>query len=531
MGIASVLAETERLRRELAARDEAIAQRDQAIADRDAKLVEQDAKIAALTISNEDLAMRLDLIRIKAASRQNQRYIPGKEPIPLPLGFPEPVPPPRLPQPEPVEPASEPPAPKARTPRVRRDLSQPSARPVRRLPCRIDPAAVCAKCSRPLKVFATELRYRIEWVPGHFETLEVARERCSCPDCPGQGVLVAPPPNFALPKAMCGNGLLARVLTDKFADRMPLNLQAERMKREGEEFDTATLSGWVLLAASLVERIALAVDNRLMKGSWLQADDTGLPVQDGTDGNLRKGRLWAVTDQQEVRYHFTDTKEGKNPKEFLKDFAGKLLLVDGGSEFNAAVASKGLLRAGCWSHLRTYFFDARHHHPIEAQLALGTLRDLFAIEAGLVGAKLDVRREVRDRDVRPLVQGFFDWIVGIRRTTRPTSILGEALTYAVNGRESFERFLDHPELPMHNNRSELCLRGPVVGRKAWLFAGSEGGAKAAATMFTLVGSCKMQGIDPWAYLADVLSRIREHPVNRIDELTPRGWRLAREGVE
>ena len=129
------------------------------------------------------------------------------------------------------------------------------------------------------------------------------------------------------------------------------------------------------------------------------------------------------------------------------------------------------------------------------------------------------------------MKGLFDWILALRPATRPTSSLGEALTYAVNGREYFERFLDHPELPMHNNRSELCLRGPVVGRKAWLFAGSEGGAKAAATLFTLVGSCMMQGIDPWAYLADVLSRIQAHPVNRIDELTPLQWRLAREGAK
>ena len=529
MGIASVLAENERLRAELAARDAVLAEREARLATHEAGLAERDAKIAALTISNEDLAMRLDLIRIKAAARQNQRYVEGPAPTPLPFAFAELVPPPRLPVAEPSEPAPEP-ASKPRTPRPRRDLSQPSKRPVRRIRCAIDPAAVCAKCQGAMKVFGTDTTYRIEWVPGHFQTLAVDRERCACPQCPKEGVFVAPPPTFALPKTLCGNGLLARVLTDKFADRIPLNLQVARMKREGEEFSTATLSGWVLLAASLLERIALAVDKRLMAGTWLQADDTGFPVQDGTDGNLRKGRLWAVTDQQEVRYHFTDTKEGKNVLAFLKDYAGKLLLVDAGSEFNAAVAGKGLLRAGCWSHLRTYFFDARHHHPVEARLALGTLRDLFAIERSLVGASLDVRREVRERDVRPLVNGFFDWVVGLSRTVRPTSILGDALRYAINGRETFERFLAHPELPMHNNRSELCLRGPVVGRKAWLFAGSEGGAKAAATMFTLVGSCAMQGIDPWAYLADVLSRINDHPVNRVDELTPLQWRLAKESV-
>ena len=534
MGIASILAENQRLRRDLVTKDSAHAA---ALAERDARLAEREAQIAALTVSNEDMAQRLDLLRIKASDRRNQRHTEDDTAvIPLPFVFNEPSPPPRLPQPEPVESVERPAVRAPRIPSKRRDLSQPSSRPTRKLRCAIDPAAACARCGGPLKVFAVAHNYRLEWVPGHFETLDIERERCACPACPSAGVLVAPPPSFALPKAMCGNGLLARVLVDKFADRIPLNLQAKRMAREGEEFSTTTLSDWVLHAAApgLLGRIAAAIDERLMRGAWLQADDTGYPVQDGTDGQLRKGRLWAVTDQAEVRYHFTDTKEGHNPASFLAKYAGKLLLVDGGSEFNLAVAQKGLLRAGCWSHLRTYFFDARHHHPREARLALGTLRDLFAIEAGLVAATLEDRRSVRDLDARPLVDGLYAWMLTLRTATRPTSLLGQALTYAINGREFFERFLDHPELPMHNNRSELAsrasaLRGPVCGRKQWLFAGSEGGAHAGATMFTLIESCAMQGIDPWAYLADVLSRIQEHPVSRIHELTPMNWRIAQEG--
>ena len=521
VGIASILAENQRLRRDLAAQAAALAERD-------AQVAERDAQIAVLTVSNEDMAHRLELLRIKASDRRNQRYTEDDAAvIPLPFVFVEPEPPPRLPRTEPAE--LEPP--KVRTPSKRRDLSQPSARPVRPLRCAIDPAAACVRCGGPLKVIGVAHNYRLEWVPGHFETLDIERERCVCPACPSAGVLVAPPPSFALPKAMCGNGLLARVLVEKFADRIPLNHQAKRMLRDGEEFSTTTLSDWVLHAAApgLLGRIAAAIAERLMRGAWLQADDTGYPVQDGIDGKLRKGRLWAVTDQQEVRYHFTDTKEGHNPASFLATYGGKLLLVDGGSEFNLAVAQKGLLRAGCWSHLRTYFFDARHQHPHEARLALGTIRDLFAIEAGLDGATLRDRQAVRDCDARPLVEGLYAWMVSIRNTARPTSQLGQALTYAINGREFFERFLAHPELPMHNNRSELCLRGPVCGRKQWLFAGSEGGAHAGATMFTLIESCAMQGIDPWVYLADVLSRIQEHPVNRIHELTPMNWRIAQEG--
>lgn len=535
MGIASVLAENERLRRKLAAREAVLAEREAALATRDALVAERDAQIAALTAANEDLAQRLELQRLKLSGRRNERHVEDAN-VPLPFVFSMPEPPPRLPSTEPAEaeaeakPAKIPPnrGPNGRP--ARRNLGERTDRPVRKVRCAIDPAAACARCGGALRVFATAHTHRLEWVPGHFEILDVERERCACPDCPSEGVLVAPPPNFALPRALCGNGLLARVLVDKFADRIPLNLQVQRMEREGETFSTATLSDWVLGGAALLKRIAVAIDARLLTGAWLQADDTGYPVQDGTDGKLRKGRLWAVTDQQEVRYHFTDTKEGENPARFLAEFQGKLLLVDGGSEFNLAVAQKGLLRAGCWSHLRRYFFDARHHHPREALLALGTFRDLFALEAGLVGAPLDVRREARNRDARPLVDGMFDWILSLRLQVRPTSLLGEALTYAVNGREFFTRFLDHPELPMHNNASELRLRGPVVGRKQWLFAGSEGGAHAGATMFSLVGSCMLQGIDPWVYLADVLTRLPDHPANRVHELTPLAWRLAREGA-
>ena len=531
MGIASVLEENERLRRELAQRDATLAQRDAALAQRDATLAQRDAEIAALKASNEELAQRLELQRLKLAGRRNERHV---EDANLPLPFAMPVPPPRSPTPETNAADAGEKAAANGGPHDRPVRQRPEARadrPVRKIACAIDPASGCERCGGSLTVIGTDRTYRIEWVPGHFETLEVERERCVCPSCPSQGVLVAPPPDFALPKSLCGNGLLARVLVDKFADRIPLNLQVTRFAREGETFSTATLSDWVRRATALLRRIANAVDARLLAGTWLQADDTGFPVQDGTDGTLRKGRLWAVTDQQEVRYHFTDTKAGTNPAAFLAGFTGKLLLVDGGSEFNLAVAEKGLLRAGCWSHLRRYFFDARHHHPREANLALGTFRDLFAIEASLMSAPLEVVREVRNRDARPLVEGLFEWITGLRLTVRPTSLLGEALGYALNGREFFTRFLDHPELPMHNNRSELALRGPVVGRKQWLFAGSEGGAQAAATMFTLVGSCMMQGIDPWEYLADVLTRIGSHPVNRVHELTPRAWRLAREGAD
>ena len=253
-----------------------------------------------------------------------------------------------------------------------------------------------------------------------------------------------------------------------------------------------------------------------------------MPVQDGGDGKLRKGRMWAFTDQDQVFYAFTGSKDGEHPARLLKGYQGRLLLVDGGSEFNQAVRELGLERAGCWSHLRTYFFKALSHHPDEAALALGTIRDLFMIERDIWGRDPGAILAERQARSRPLVDGFFDWVKGMSQITRPKSILGDALRYARNQESQLRLFLEHGELPIHNNLSELMLRQEVVGRKNWLFARSEGGAHAAATLYTLIGSCSLQGIDPWVYLRDVLDRLMDHPVSRIAELTPKRWRLAKE---
>jgi transposase len=541
MGIAAILDENQRLR-------DLLAERDAALVARDAALAEKDAAIESLKEINDSLAKRLELIRLKLVSRRNERFEDdGRGPEPLFPGAPPP--PPRRPEPETTplvdgadaSEASEPPAepvpsngpgskggPGQGKPRRRR-LAERDDLPTRRDKVAIDPSTTCAGCGKGVKVFADATTWRLEWVPGHFERIATTRERCACPSCPGQGVLVAPDP-FALPKALCGDGLLARVLVDKFGDHLALNRQATRMEREGETFSTTTLSAWVRGGAGILRSVADAVHGRLLRGPWLQIDDTGMPVQDGTDGALRKGRLWAVTDQQEVSFVFTGTKHGKHPAEFLEKFKGKLLLADRGSEFNQLVRDNGLERAGCWSHLRRYFFDARVHHPNEAGMALLTIRDLFAIEASVQGASAADVLAVRQRDSRPLVDGLFTWMERMGPHLRPKSSLGDAIAYALNGRASFRVFLDHGELPMHNNMSELQLRQAVVGRKNWLFAGSEGGAVAAATCFTLIGSCMLQGVDPWAYLVDVLPKVSSWPVNRLHLLTPLGWRLAREGA-
>lgn len=538
MGIAALAAEVERLRRiaedaERALMEERAARADEKrlLDQQTLQLAEANQKVRALAAANEELARKLELLELKRAGRKSERFIEDPAQMPL-LATTELAPPPRLPTSEDDESEEQPERRKKKRGKPRRrNLSQMHHLPLRVVHCAMEPSAVCAGCKGPMAVIGTAEAWRLHWVPGHFERLQVLKDKCACPKCAGQGVLTVPDP-FLLPRALCSNGLLAAVLVDKFADHLPLNRQAKRMERQGVPISTGVLSAWVCAAAHpeqrLLARVSDAILAELLLAKALRGDDTGHPVQDGVDGKLRKGRLWVVTDGGQAYLHFTDDKAGHRMVDLLKGYAGQLVLVDGGSEFNQVVRTLELERAGCWSHLRRYFFDARHHHPHEAALALRTIRDLFELERSLAGAPPDRVREVRQQDARPLVEGLFTWIDQLSTTVRPTSALGEAVGYARNQRATFFVFLDHPELPLHNNLSELLLRGPVVGRKNWMFSGSEGGAEAAAVMFTLIASCMLQAVDPLVYLTDVLDRLPFHPANRVHELTPLHWRLARE---
>jgi transposase len=510
-GLAEILDENARLRQEMAARDALIA--------------EQAAMIDAVQRKADYLAQQLELERLRRGGPASQRYVPAEQDL-LPFDTPV-VQPPRAPTPtlQSDEEATDRPVKKRRgKPRRRNrdDFAHLVSHPVR---C---PASdeVCAKCGSDLKVIGQAESFRIEWVPGHFVRHDVVRDKCACPSCPDQGVLTVPGP-YALDRSMAGNGLVARVLVDKFADHIPANRQAKRMKREGFDVGSHTLSAWIGQAGSLLDIVANAVRTELLEGDVLQGDDTGMPVQDAGDGTLRKGRMWAFTDQDQVFYAFTESKAGKFPNALLDGFGGDLLLVDGGSEFNEVVRTQGLERAGCWSHLRTYFHKALHHHPVEADLALGTLHDLFMIERDIWGQPPDEVLEARQQRSRPLVEGFYDWVQALSQTARPKSVLGDALAYALNQKDAMHVFLDRGDVPMHNNLSELMLRQTVIGRKNWLFARSEGGARAAAAIYTLVGSCYLQRVDPWHYLSDVLDNLLDHPANRVGELTPKQWRATR----
>lgn len=421
--------------------------------------------------------------------------------------------------------AEEPPAPEPAMPPARPAPSPhgrrlPEGQPDEVVP--VPPPSACAKCGGALRTISTSTATRHDWRRGHFVTIRVDRPSCACDTC--KTVETAPEPStFALSRSIVGNGLAAQVIVDKFADNIPLNRQATRFEREGLDLSASVLGDVVRNVGKLLSRIVLAMKAEQLAGSWLQGDDTGLPVLDGEAGRAVAGRLWVYADNRNVVYDFTPTKHGAGPAAYLAGFQG-VILADGGSEFNEALRVAGRTRAGCWSHARRYFVDAEEQSPALAAQAIALIAPIFASETRWRAADPAGRARIRKEETAPAINAFFTWCGSLVHKQRPKSAIGRAMQYALNQQQFLRVCVDRPDIPVHNNHSELQLRRPVIGRKNWLFAGSEGGARSAAVLFSITGSCRLHKIDPWAYVNDVLGRINDHPVNRVHELTPANWK-------
>lgn len=486
------------------------------LADRDEVLADRELRIDALTQIAERLAHENALLKRALYGQKSEREVVSDDQLAFVFGA------------EPEAPAeSDAPEKKRRGGgKGRRKAKDDTSVPKRRVEASV-PAEPCAVCGGELKRIGEAVSYRYEWVPGHFEKLEVVRPKCACPSCPSEGVVVADSPlPFALPKAMCGNALLARVLTDKFVDHLPLNRQAKRIQRDGLELSLSTLCGWVRQGADALKPIAERIHTEVMAGDWMRADATGLPVIDGkrVKGKTHHGQLWCYGNHEHTVFRYTPDKQGRTVRKLLGDFRGTLL-VDGASDFNLVVQSGGLERAGCWAHARRKFYDARTTDPAVAARALATIRRLFMVERLARDEPDDERQRIRAEMTQPLLDDFKVWLADQSQRHPPRSPLGRAIGYSLRQWDRLVVFLQNGQLPAHNNDTERDLRQPVVGRKNWLFAGSEGGAHSAAVLFTLAGSCLLQGICPQSYLRDVFERLDTDPARK---LTPAAIRIERE---
>ena len=380
----------------------------------------------------------------------------------------------------------------------------------------------CEACGVEKRRIGEEVSEQLEFVPACYHVIEHIRPKYAYPCCQGQ-VVIAEKPAQPIEKGMAGPGLIAHVLVSKYADHLPLYRQEKIMERHGVHLSRKTLCDWVLLSAALLEPVVQVMHTELLKSFVVHSDDTSVPVQ--TDGKTHKGYLWVYIGDREhpyTVYDFTWTRSRAGPQQFLAGYEG-YLQADAYAGYDQLYAEDKVREVGCWAHARRKFYDAKVTAAVQANEALLKIKDLYQVEREVKDLDDEQRRGVREEKARPLLEAMKAWLDELQIQILPKSPLGEAIGYALNHWTALTRYLDDGRLAIDNNISERALRPVVIGRKNYLFTGSQRGGRAAAIHYSLIQSAKHNGVEPFAYLRDLLIRIPTHPYRRIHELLPDQW--------
>ena len=391
-------------------------------------------------------------------------------------------------------------------------------------------ACTCPNCGGALRRIGEDVTETLDYVPGRFKVIRHIREKRSCRAC--DMVVAAPAPDHAIARGRAGAGLLAHLVVSKYDDHLPLYRQAEIFAREGVNLETSTLSGWVGATAAALKPLVDALGADVVASDTLHVDDTPVPVLAPGTGKTKTGRLWVyVRDERPFAgarppaalFCYSADRKGAHPQAHLQDFRG-VIHADGYSGFNQLFAGNRITEAACWAHVRRKFFDvhAASGSPI-AQEALNRIGDLYGVEKTITGSPPDHRRRERRQRSTPIAEALSAWAEETLPKLSRKSELAKAFRYMRSRWKALLRCLDDGRLALDNNPAERALRGVAIGRKNYLFAGSDAGGRRAAALYSLIESAKLNGLNPQHYLADVLARIADHPARQIAELLPWHW--------
>ncbi len=411
-------------------------------------------------------------------------------------------------------------------------------------------ACLCCGGGRLRKLGET-VTETLESIPRQWKVIQHVREKFTCRDC--EKISQAPAPFHVIARGWAGPSLLAMILFEKFGQHQPLNRQAERYAKEGVPLSLSTLADQVGAGCAVLDPILKRFEAHVFAADRLHGDDTTVPVL--AKGKTDIGRCWVYvrddrpfggTAPPAAMFYYSRDRAGEHPQAHLANYAG-IFQADAYGGYNKLYEPDRkpgpILEAACWVHARRPFFimaDVAENARRKAQgktpgaispLALEAVRRidaLFEIERSINGQSAEQRRTVRQELSAPLVADLESWMREQRAKLSRGNEVAKAMEYMLKRWTAFTRFLDDGRICLSNNAAERALRGIALGRKSWLFAGSDRGGQRAAAMYSIIVTAKMNDVDPQAWLADVLSRIAEHPANRIDELLPWNWQLLRE---
>ena len=389
----------------------------------------------------------------------------------------------------------------------------------------------CPHCGGTLRKLGEDVSEMLEYIPASFVVIRHVRPKLSCACC--SCVVQAPAPARPVDRGLAGPGLLAHVLTAKFCDHLPLYRQSQMYAREGVELERSTLTKWVGEASALMEPLVEALRRYVMATDKLHGDDTPLPVLAPGNGKTKTARFWTyVRDSRPagdmappaVWFTYSPDRKGEHPQRHLANFRG-ILQADAYAGFNKLYEDGAIQEAPCMAHIRRKFFDVMEAtQSAIATEAVERIAPLYKIEEEIRGRSPDERRAVRNAKARPQLESMREWLDTSLSKLPRKSETAAAIHYALGRWDALIRYLDDGRIELDNLIAERALRPVAVGRRNYLFAGSNNGGRRAAILYSLIGSAKMNGIDPEAYLRHVLSRIAEYPINRIEELLP--WNVA-----
>jgi transposase len=391
----------------------------------------------------------------------------------------------------------------------------------------------CPRCGGPVRKLGEDMTETLECEPRRWKVVEHVREKVSCRCC--EAISQPPAPSHPIARGRAGPSLLALVLAAKYDQHLPLTRQSAIYAREGVELEVSTWADWVGASAASLMPLVEAIRAHVFAAERLHGDDTTVPVL--AKGRTKTGRLWAYVrddrpfggpDPPAAAFFYSPDRGGAHPERHLAEFVG-ILQADAYAGFNRLYAPNRqpgpILAAACWAHARRKLFEiaAVSTAPIAAE-AVRRIDRLFAIEREINGQPAEQRLAVREERAKPLVAELAVWLRAQQARVSRKAEVGKAIAYALNHWPALTRFLEDGRICLSNHAAERALRGVVVGRHNWTFAGSDRGGERAAAIYTLIETAKLNGVDPQAWLADVLARLPDHPAQRIGDLLPWAWR-------
>lgn len=390
-----------------------------------------------------------------------------------------------------------------------------------------EPSCTCPNCGGAMRRLGEDVTEVLEYVPASFKVIRHVRPKLSCRIC--ETIVQVPMPSLPIERGRPGPGLLAHVLVAKYADHLPLYRQSGIYAREGVDLERSTLADWVGRSAALLDPLVTALRKEVMASDVIHGDDTPVPVLAPGLGKTKTGRLWAYvrdgrpcasTSPPAAAYFYSPDRKGEHPQAHLKSFKG-VLHADGYAGFNAVFETGKVTEAACWAHVRRKFFDVHAANGSSvAREALDRIGALYGIEAGHRGKPPDERQRGREQQSLPLLDDLKAWLETTLPKLSGKSDLAAAMRYALNRWDALRRYAHDGRTEIDNNAAERSIRGIALGRKNYLFAGSDAGGERAAAIYSLIETAKLNGLDPEAWLRDVLARIADHPVNRVADLLP-----------